>query len=140
MDLRWNQLDRFHDFGLLVLRVGVGLLFTCVHGWDKLAGGTDTWRSVGRAVSYLGIDFGYVAWGFLASMSEVVGGACLILGFMHRPAALALSITMGVATIWKFFPEMLGGWDAAAHPAAMLAASLALLFTGPGKISLDARG
>lgn len=138
MNLRWSQLDRFHDFGLLVLRVGIGLMFLCLHGWDKLAGGVDRWSGVGRAVSYLGIKFGYPLWGFLAAMSEVVGGVCLILGFLHRPAALALAVTMFVATIWKYYP--FGGWDSAAHPAAMLCVCLALLFTGPGKYSLDARG
>lgn len=139
MNFRWPQLDRLHDFGLLVLRVGIGLMFFCLHGWEKLAGGSSAWTATGRAVSYLGIKFGYTVWGFLAAMSEVVGGACLILGFLHRPAALALSVTMFVASIWKFYPKFLGGWDAAAHPVAMLVVCLALLFTGPGKYSLDAR-
>ncbi len=140
MNLRWSQLDRFHDLGLLILRVGIGLMFVCLYGWEKLAGGIDTWAGVGKAVSYLGIKFAYPLWGFLAAMAEFVGGVCLILGFMHRPAALALSITMFVASIWKFFPEILGGWDAAAYPVAMLIVCLALLLTGPGKYSLDARG
>lgn len=139
MNLRWSQFDRFHDFGLLLLRVGIGLMFLCLYGWQKLAGGIGTWRTVGKAVSYLGIKFGYPIWGFLAAMSETVGGVCLILGFMHRPAALALSFTMFVATIWKYYPVMLGGWQNAAHPASMLCVCLALLFTGPGKYSLDAR-
>jgi hypothetical protein len=41
-----------------------------------------------------------------------------------------------VASIWKFYP--FGGWDSAAHPAAMAAVALGLLLTGPGKHSLDA--
>jgi putative oxidoreductase len=69
-------------------------------------------------------------------MAETLGGLLLILGFVHRSAALALFVTMTVATIWKYYP--FGGWDAAAHPAAMAVVCLGLLFTGPGKYSLDA--
>ncbi len=137
MNFRWSHLDRFSDLGLLIARAGIGLLFLCVHGWPKLAGGIGKWESVGRSVSYLGIKFGYPFWGFLAAMSEVVGGFCLIVGFLHRPAALALALTMAVASIWKFYP--FGGWDAAAHPLSLLCVCVALFFTGPGKLSLDAR-
>ena len=68
-------------------------------------------------------------------MTETLGGLCLILGFAHRTAALALFLTMTVAAIWKFYP--FGGWDAAAHPVAMAVVSLGLSLTGPGKYSLD---
>ena len=137
MNVKWKSIDGFSDFGLLVLRAGVGSLFVFVHGFPKLAGGPDKWHSVGRAVSYLGIKFGYTGWGFAASVAETLGGVLLILGFAHRPSALALFVTMAVATIWKYFP--FAGWDAAAHPAAMAVVCLGLFFTGPGKYSLDAK-
>ncbi len=138
MNLQWKKLDTFSDFGLLVMRAGVGALFMIVHGFPKLAGGSGEWASVGRAVSYLGIHFGYTGWGLAAAVTETLGGLCLILGFAHRPAALALFVTMTVAAIWKFYP--FGGWDAAAHPAALATVCLGLLFTGPGKYSLDDKG
>ncbi|MFA6961610.1 MAG: DoxX family protein [Opitutaceae bacterium] len=138
MNVKWKSLDSWSDTGLLVMRVGVGALFMIVHGFPKLAGGPDKWHAVGRAVSYLGIDFGYTAWGFAAAVAETLGGLLLILGWAHRPAALALFVTMTVAAIWKYYPSMLGGWDAAAHPAAMAVVCLGLLLTGPGKHSLDA--
>ncbi|MET0263859.1 MAG: DoxX family protein [Rariglobus sp.] len=136
MNLKWKSLDRWSDFGLLVMRIGIGTLFMLVHGFPKLAGGVDKWESVGRAVSYLGIKFGYAGWGFAAATAETLGGLLLILGFAHRPAALALFVTMVVAAIWKHYP--FAGWDASAHPAAMAAVCLGLFFTGPGKYSLDA--
>lgn len=137
MNLKWKSLDGCADFGLLVIRAGIGGLFMIVHGYPRLAGGPDAWRAVGRAVSYLGIHFGYTAWGFAAATAETLGGLLLILGCAHRPAALGLFVTMAVATVWKYYP--FGGWDAAAHPAALGAVALGLLFTGPGKYSLDAK-
>lgn len=137
MNLKWNALDSWSDAGLLVIRAGTGALFMCVHGFPRLMGGPDSWSSVGRAVSYLGIKFGYTVWGLAAVLVMTFGGALLILGLAHRPAALSLFVTMAVASIWKYYP--FAGWDAAAHPAAMAAVCLGLLFTGPGKHSLDAK-
>lgn len=141
MNLKWTFFDKWSDAGLLVMRVGIGALFMIVHGFPKLAGGPAKWESVGKAVSYLEIDFGHTAWGFAAAVAETLGGLLLILGWGHRPAALALFVTMAVASIWKYFPHIypLGGWDAAAHPAALAVVCLGLLFTGPGKYSLDAK-
>jgi putative oxidoreductase len=137
MNLKWQSLDRWSDVGLLILRGGIGALFMIVHGFPKLAGGPSKWESIGRAVSYLNIDFGHTAWGFAAAVAETLGGLLLILGWGHRPAALALFVTMTVASIWKYYP--FGGWDDAAHPAAMAVVCLGLLFTGPGNYSLDAK-
>lgn len=141
MNLKWSFLDKWADAGLLILRAGIGALFVFVHGFPKLMGGPDKWHSVGKAVGYLDIDFGHTAWGFAAVLAETLGGLLLIIGWAHRPAALALFVTMAVATIWKYFPHIypIGGWDAAAHAAAMGVVCLALVFTGPGRFSLDAK-
>lgn len=133
---RWDFLDRCQDFGLLVLRAGVGLSFLLLHGLPRLTD-PESWTGVGRAVSYLGVGFGYQAWGLLAILSMTLGSVCLILGFAHRPAALALTITMAVATIWKYYP--FGGWGAAGYPATMMVVCLGLLFTGPGKYALQGK-
>lgn len=137
MNLKWKALDGWSDVGLLVMRAGIGALFMIVHGFPRLAGGPAKWDSVGRSVSYLDIDFGHTAWGFAAALSMTLGGLLLIIGWAHRPAALALFVTMAVASIWKYYP--FGGWDAAAHPVAMAVVCLGLLITGPGKHSLDAK-
>ncbi len=141
MNLKWPWFDRWTDVGLLIMRVGIGALFMIVHGFPKIAGGPSKWESVGKAMGYLNIDFGHTAWGFAAAVAETLGGLLLILGWGHRPAALALFVTMSVASIWKFYPSVypFGGWDAAAHPVALAAVCLGLLFTGPGKHSLDAK-
>ena len=134
--LRWSFLDRFQDLGLLVLRAGIGAIFLLIHGFPKLSEPA-CWTRVGRAVSYLGIDFGHQVWGFAAILAMTLGAVCLILGFAHRPAAFALTITMGVASIWKFYP--FGGWDAAAYPVTMTLVCFSLLLTGPGKFSLQGK-
>ncbi len=133
--LHWSFLDRFTDLGLLVLRVGIGTIFLFIHGLPRLVADTQAWSRVGRAVAYLGIDSGHAWWGLAAIVAMTGGAVCLILGYLHRPAALALTITMGVATIWKFYP--FGGWDSAAHPATMGVACLALVILGPGKYSFQ---
>lgn len=138
MNIKWKSFDAWSDLGLLIMRAGIGALFMIVHGYPKLAGGPERWESVGRAMGYLGIDFGHTAWGFAATMAETLGGLLLILGYAHRPAALTLFATMVVAAIWKYHP--FGGWDAAGYPASMAVVCLGLLFTGPGKHSLDASG
>lgn len=136
LNLRWSALDRCTDAGLLIIRAGVGALFLFHHGWPRLLGGRESWADVGRAMGYLDIKFGYPVWGLLALLAETLGGLCLILGFAHRPAALALALTMAVAAIWEFYP--FGGYEAAAHPLALLFVCTGLIFTGPGKLSLEA--
>lgn len=139
MNVKWSSFDRWSDAGLLVIRVGVGALFMCVHGFPRLMGGPSAWTDIGRAMGYLDIKFGHTIWGLAACLVMTFGGALLIAGLAHRPASLALFVTMAVASIWKYFPAMLGGWNAADHPVAMAVVCLGLLFTGPGKYSLDAR-
>jgi putative oxidoreductase len=133
--LRLAVLDRYSDFGLLVIRVGLGLMFALYHGWPKIIGGPDEWQHTGRAVSYLGLHGGYVAWGLLAALTECAGGTCLVLGFVARPAALALAVEMSVAAIWRYYPFHSAG--IAAHPFELAVVFLGLFFTGPGRFSLD---
>jgi putative oxidoreductase len=137
VNFKWKSLDGWSDAGLLIIRGGIGGLFMCVHGFPRLMGGPDKWKSTGRALSYLEIDFGHTAWGFAAALAMAAGVALMILGLGHRPVALTLFVTMAVASIWKYYPFV--GWDAAAHPAALGIVCLGLLFTGPGKYSIDAK-
>lgn len=129
--LRLAFLDRFSDFGLLVLRVGIGTIFLFVHGFPHFAGGAKDWARIGRAMSYLGVGSGHTWWGLAALLSMTLGAICLIVGFCHRPAALALTGTMLVASIWRFYP--FGGWDAAAYPVTMSVVCFSMVILGPGK-------
>ncbi|MBI2104080.1 MAG: DoxX family protein [Candidatus Omnitrophica bacterium] len=85
------------DLGLLVLRLGLGFMFAVVHGGPKLLGGPERWSAVGSAMGSFGIHAAPAAWGFLAAVSECVGGLCLMTGLLVRPAAGFMAATMAVA-------------------------------------------
>jgi len=134
--LSLKALDEFRDQGLLVLRVGLGIMFV-LHGWPKLAGGPEKWEKVGGAVGTLGIDFAPQFWGFMAAMAEFGGGILLALGLLTRPALLGLIFTMFVAAWMHISKE--SGFPKISHPIELGITFMGLLLTGPGKFSLDAR-
>lgn len=126
----WNFLGKYRDFGLLALRLGVGVMFL-FHGWPKLTGGPDKWAALGQSMGYLGIHVVPVFWGFMAAVSEFFGGACLILGVVFRPACLLLVCTMAVAATMHF-----GRGDSlqtASHAIELGFVFFGLLFIGPGR-------
>ena len=78
-------LDKYRDIGLLILRVGIGIMFV-LHGLPKLISGSETWTMLGGSMKALGLGFAPTAWGFMAALSEFAGGILLTLGFFFRPA------------------------------------------------------
>jgi len=133
MNLSW--LGQYRDVGILLLRVGIGVMMV-LHGWPKLAGGQETWVKVGGAMSHLGITFWPVLWGFLAAMSETLGGALLAIGFLTRIAALFLTFTMVVATVMMYHASN-GAITEWSHPAEVGIVCLSLVLIGAGKFSVD---
>jgi len=117
------------DEGLLLLRVGIGLMFVG-HGIPKLLGGPELWEALGHAMGGLGLDFAPTFWGLAAAVSEAVGGLLLALGFLFRPATALLFATMIVASIRHWQND--DGFAKASHAmeAAVVFASLYLI--GPG--------
>lgn len=126
--------DQYRDQGLLILRVGMGVMFMC-HGFPKLTGGPETWIKLGGALSALGVSFAPCFMGFMAAISEFGGGLLLALGLLTRPACFFLLCTMVVATEM----HLTNGDPFVKYSHALEAAILffSLLFIGPGKISLD---
>jgi putative oxidoreductase len=122
------------DRGVLVLRVGLGILFMAVHGGPKLLGGPELWARVGMAMGHLGISFAPAFWGFLAACSEFFGGLCLVLGVGVRPAAAFLAMTMMVATTMHLAQG--DGLQVASHAMEDGVVFVSLLFLGAGRYTL----
>jgi putative oxidoreductase len=133
MLLTW--LSQYRDIGLLLLRVGIGVMMT-LHGWPKLAGGLEKWEHIGLAMSHLGIHFFPGFWGFLCAMVETLGGVLLVLGAAFRPVAILFAGNFLVATVMVFKTSR-GEFLDWSRPAEMLILFVALVLIGAGKYSID---
>ncbi|RZA02818.1 MAG: DoxX family protein [Proteobacteria bacterium] len=127
-------LAKFKDFGLLVMRLGIGLSFI-MHGSQKMFGGVETWTQVGSSMTNFGMNHYHYIWGFLAAFAEFGGGIFLILGFLTRPAAIMMWFTMVVATTMHVLKG--DGFQVYSHALEMSVVFFALIFVGPGRFSID---
>ncbi len=123
------------SWATIPLRLAVGIIFAA-HGWQKFSGGLD---GVAQFFGGVGIPLPEVS-AFIVAFVELVGGIGLILGFLTRYWALLLSIVMIVAIFTVKLPNGLLGMQG--RPGyeldlALLVGCLALLFTGPGPVSLE---
>ncbi len=126
------------DFGLLVLRVGIGTSMAVLHGYGKITGGTDLWSAVGANMSLVGITFAPVFWGFMAGFAEFVCSILLILGPLFRTATLLLAFNMLIAALRHLslpVDNPTSGWTGASHAIELMIVYIALFFTGPGRFA-----
>jgi len=131
----FKSLAKFADLGLLVGRLGVGAIFI-VFGWQKLSGGQAAWTHLGHAMASLGITFMPNIWGLAAALSQFGGGFLLILGFLFRPAAMLIALTMLVAFV-STFREHPHNFAQYSRSIEMFCIGIVFLFVGPGKYSLE---
>lgn len=132
----FKSLDKHRELGILLLRLGIGLMFV-YHGWPKISGGPEVWLKLGSAMKFVGITFTPVFWGFMAAVTEFFGGILIAIGFLTRPAAMMLAFNMTIAVILKFSTGAgLGGASQAIEVGIVF---LSLILMGPGKYSVDAR-
>jgi len=68
-----TALHKYKDYGLLILRIGIGGMFI-FHGAPKMFGWPERWERIGASMASVGIKFVPVFWGFMASFSEFIGG------------------------------------------------------------------
>ena len=122
------------DIGLTILRVTTGAIFVA-HGAQKLF--VYGFAGVSGAFQGMGIPFPAIA-GPLTGLVEFLAGLALVVGLLTRLAGVGLAITMLGAIA---FVHLAAGFFAPTgfeYPLALLAATLALAFTGAGRFSLDA--
>ena len=125
--------------GLLVARLALGLAMAA-HGSQKLLGWFGGYGLKGTGGFFEGLGFRPgVAFAAAASLSEVVGGLLLALGFL---GPVGPAIIIGVMIVAAVTVHLKNGFFAATNgfEVAYLyaAGAAALLLTGPGAYSVDA--
>lgn len=121
----------FASLGLLAMRVIAGGLLLYGHGWPKLMHFTE------RAAHFADpLGIGSVRSLALAVFAEVLCAACVVLGFATRFAAIPILILLAVAAFLVNGGQPFGEKELALVYSAPF---LALVFTGGGRYSLDAR-
>lgn len=123
------------DASLLLLRLSAGIILFVigsgkVMGWF---GGMGLTATIQMFVLKMGIP---TPLAYLSCLTEFIGGFLLIIGFLTRPAALAVAINMTVATI-TILPKgfFFGG---AGYPFCLLVMAVVILLSGPRAYSADA--
>ena len=122
------------NFGLFVLRVGIGLIFI-MHGYPKIVAGTQMWAGLGANMNFFGITYAPAAWGFASACSEFFGGIALILGLGTRIASFFMACNMTVALSFHFSKG--DPFAIYSHPLSLLVVFVALMLTGGGTFSCD---
>ncbi|MEO8823838.1 MAG: DoxX family protein [Ginsengibacter sp.] len=116
------------NFGMLVLRVVLGILLIS-HGYSKLLM-FNTLRYKFMSFLHMGPTISLS----LVIFAEFFCSIFLILGLFTRFAIIPIIIAMGVVVFLATHGEILGRGE---RGAMYLAVSIAILFCGPGKISVD---
>jgi putative oxidoreductase len=125
---------------LLILRVVVGWLMI-LHGVMKINMGIGAFRAYLLVPAHMPAT-GLLSW--LIPLVETLAGGLLVLGLLTRGAAALLVIEMAVTGFYIklafLHTGLLGphGSGGAEVDLLYLAAALALVFTGPGALSIDA--
>ncbi len=128
-------MHRLDALGVAILRVTMGAVFVG-HGGRKLF--VDHFTGVARNMAFLGLPAPEVL-AVAATLIEFVGGLLLVLGLFTRWAAIVLAVDVAAALV---FARLQGGFflpDGFEYSMVLLAATVALSLTGPGKAALDSR-
>jgi putative oxidoreductase len=131
------DLNQKGPIALLLIRAATGLVLV-PHGYFKLMGGP---AGLAAGLAAKGFPAATVlAW--CATLAELVGGLCLAVGLLGRPAAAVVSFTMVVAWASSHLGNIadIGGPKGGAfeYPFVLSVIAFALAFSGPGRLSLDA--
>lgn len=129
-----KQSVELYDVGILIIRVGIGLIFIR-HGYPKILAGTSEWQWLGSQMANLGITFAPLFWGFAAAWAEFFGGILLTCGLATRVASFFMACVMFVAFVMHV--KKGDSWGYMSHPLALLVVFIGLMVCGSGRYSLD---
>lgn len=124
--------DTAFNIGTLLLRLGFGLVMLLDHGLPKLQHFSELQQKFGDP-----IGLGPTVSLSLVLFAEFFCSAFVILGLFTRLACIPLIIAMGVAFFKVHKLMYVSGPGSGQIALLFLLAFTALLFTGPGKISVD---
>ena len=120
------------DWAVLILRVIPSFYMFYYHGLKKISS-TASWEWLGKAaMSVIGIEFGYIYFGFLAALSEGVLVWLVFLGIFTRLSSFFIILTMFFASSYH-----LADGESAESALIYLTIYLVIFILGPGRYSLD---
>jgi len=123
-----------NDFGLLILRITIGLLML-LHGISKFGGGLEF---ISGMLVEKGLP-GFFAYGVL--IGEILAPVLIVIGFRTRIAAIIYAVNCLVAVLMVHSADIFklsdhGGWELELLGLYFFG-SLVLFFTGGGKYALS---
>ena len=122
------------DWSMLILRMIPSFYMFYYHGMKKITS-TSSWEWLGKAaMSTIGIEFGFIYFGFLAALSEAVLVWFIFFGFLTRLSSLFLISTMFFASAYH-----LADGESAESALIYLTIYLVIFILGPGRYSLDGK-
>lgn len=142
-----SKADKFTDIGLLILRIGLGTVLL-YYGLQK-AFGVFGGMGFQNTLHVFQVSNGIPRW--LASMAiiaEFAGSIGILFGLFTRVAAFGVMCTMATAAYFGYSrPDGLSGLirgnpsipPMTLYPTALCFVAAALIFTGAGAFSLDAK-
>ena len=115
-----------------VFRIFVGATMALQHGWGKVQ---EHQGFIDGAVAKLGLPMPQVM-GWLAILAEFLGGICIALGLLTRPAAFLLGSTMVVAAFIMHGDDPFQKKELALL---YLASCVVIMGFGSGRYGIDAK-
>jgi putative oxidoreductase len=122
------------NMSFLILRCLVGIILFVV-GSGKVFGWFGGFGMVATIKGYSQMGFSTLLT-YLSSYTEFIGGLFITIGFLTRPACIAVIINMTVATI-VMLPNGFLGPSGASYPFAFLIITISIFIAGPMDYSVD---
>lgn len=121
------RLSKIHDVSFFGLRLAIGAIFIVI-GFIKFD------PSFAAYLPQMGLP---TELQYLFALEEFIPGILIIAGVLTRISASVLSLVMLGVIFYVLKASQFIGQNGVEHPVILLAASLLLITTGPGKISIS---